>query len=122
MRLGDIVQGRSGDKGANINLGLFVRRADHYPWLQTFMTRDRIKLLMGSDWRDSYFIERCEFPNIYAVHFVIYGPLGRGVSGCRLLDCLGKGFADFIRDREVDVPKRLLEDVTTIREQRLASY
>lgn len=33
------------------------------------------------------------------MQFVIYGPLGRGVSGCRLQDCLGKGFADFTRDR-----------------------
>ncbi|ROT37603.1 hypothetical protein SODALDRAFT_264515, partial [Sodiomyces alkalinus F11] len=55
-----------------------------------------------------YFVERVEFPNILAVHFVIYGPLGRGVSGCRLLDALGKGFADFIRDRVVDVPERFL--------------
>jgi hypothetical protein len=35
--------------------------------------------------------------------------LGRGVSSCRLLDALGKGFADFVRDRVVDVPVCLLE-------------
>lgn len=119
-RLGDVVWGRSGDKGANINCGLFVRDASHYPWLQSFMTAARLKELMGEDWRDSYFIERVEFPNILAVHFVIYGPLGRGVSGCRLLDSLGKGFVDFIRDRVVDVPVQFLRDVEAVRVRRRA--
>lgn len=120
VRLGDIVQARSGDKGANINIGFFVRRAGHYPWLQAFMTKTRMRDLTGKDWRKDYFLERCEFPNIYAVHFVIYGPLGRGVTSCRLLDCLGKAFANYIRDKVVDVPGKLLDDVPSIKEERAA--
>lgn len=119
-RLGDVVQARSGDKGANISIGFFVRKDEHYQWLQSFLTRDRMRQLMGKDWRPDFFIERCEFQNIRAVHFVIYGPLGRGVSSCRLLDSLGKGFADFIRDRVVDVPKEFLKDVKGIKAQRNA--
>jgi hypothetical protein len=119
-RLGDICLARSGDKGANINFGIFVRCAGHYPWLQSFMTRARLQELMGEDWRDEFYTERMEFPNIWAVHFVIYGPLGRGVSSCRLLDSLGKGFADYIRDKVVDVPKGFLDDVLNIKRQRRA--
>ncbi|KIX08077.1 uncharacterized protein Z518_02732 [Rhinocladiella mackenziei CBS 650.93] len=119
-RLGDICLARSGDKGANINFGLFVRRGEHYPWLQTFMTRSKLQELMGKDWQDDFFIERMEFPNIWAVHFVIYGPLGRGVSSCRLLDSLGKGFADYIRDKVVDVPEKFLADVEQVKQQRRA--
>lgn len=119
-RLGDICLARSGDKGANINFGIFVRCAEHYPWLQSFMTRARLQEVMGQDWRGDFYIERVEFPNIWAVHFVIYGPLGRGVSSCRLLDSLGKGFADYIRDKVVDVPKRFLDDVLKIKRQRRA--
>ncbi|KAK5055116.1 hypothetical protein LTR84_012864 [Exophiala bonariae] len=119
-RLGDICLARSGDKGANINFGLFVRHAHQYAWLQTFMTRDKMKELMGDDWRDDFFIERMEFPNIWAVHFVIYGPLGRGVSSCRLLDALGKGFADYIRDRLVEVPEQFLEEVQEVKRARRA--
>jgi len=59
---------------------------------------------MGEDWHKDYFMERVEFPNIHAVHFVVYGILGRGVSGSTRLDCLSKGFADYIRDKLVDVP------------------
>lgn len=121
-RLGDIILARSGDKGANINLGVFVRNREHYPWLQTFFSRARLQELMGDDWRDDFFIERMEFPNIVAVHFVIYGPLGRGVSSCRLLDALGKGFADYIRDKVVEVPEKYLSDVATMKQHRRSAY
>ncbi|MCJ1376996.1 hypothetical protein MMC17_000086 [Xylographa soralifera] len=106
--LGDVALARSGDKGANINIGIFVRHASEWPWLRIFLTKDRLKWLMAEDWRDEYVIERVEFEKIWAVHFVIYGPLGRGVSSSARLDSLGKGFADFIRARVVDVPEQFL--------------
>ena len=118
-RLGDVALGRSGDKGANINIGFFVRHASHWPWLRTFLSRQRMQDLMGDDWRPEFFVERMEFEKLWAVHFVIYGPLGRGVSSCRLLDCLGKGFADYIRDKVVDVPKQFLDDMKEIKQARL---
>ncbi|KAK5073758.1 hypothetical protein LTR64_007104 [Lithohypha guttulata] len=121
VRLGDVVLARSGDKGANINIGLFVRKDSHYPWLKSFLTRSRMQELIGDDWRPDFFIERCEFPNLLAVHFVVYGPLGRGVSSCRLLDALGKGFADYIRDKVVDVPKSIVTDMQAIKEMRRAN-
>ena len=120
-RLGDVVLARSGDKGANINIGLFVRKASHYPWLRSFLTRSKMQELMGDDWQSNFFIERCEFSGLLAVHFVIYGPLGRGVSSCRLLDALGKGFADYIRDKVVDVPRSIFTDMRDIQEQRRAN-
>ncbi|KAL4861693.1 hypothetical protein BDV12DRAFT_203747 [Aspergillus spectabilis] len=119
--LGDIVLARSGDKGANINIGLFVQDPRHYTWLQSFLTCQRMQLLMGDDWRDEFWIERVEFPNILAVHFVIYGPLGRGVSSCPLLDAFGKGFADYIRAKVVEVPEIILGDMGSIRRQRISA-
>ena len=64
--------------------------------------------LMGEDWSEDYFLERVEFPNIFAVHFVVYGILGRGVSSSTRLDSLGKGFADYARDKVVQVPVGIL--------------
>lgn len=52
-----------------------------------------MQALLAGDWREHYFIERCEFPGILAIHFVVYGILGRGVSSSTILDSLGKGFA-----------------------------
>ena len=110
VKLGDVILGRSGDKGSNVNIGLFPRSKDRmaWEWLRSWLTRERMKGLIGDDWRDEYFIERVEFPNIEAVHFVVYGILGRGVSGSTLLDSLGKGFAEYIRDKIVEVPKSLV--------------
>lgn len=108
--LGDIALARSGDKGANVNIGLFIsgREQEKWEWLRSFMTKEKMKQLMGQDWQDWFYIERIEFNEIKAVHFVIYGPLGRGVSSSKLLDALGKGFAEFIRAVHVPVPKKFL--------------
>ena len=102
--LGDIVLGRSGDKGPNLNCGLFVHTEAVWDWFQSFMTLQRMKDMIDLDWRDGYSLERVEFPNIFAVHFVIYGILGRGVSSSTLLDSRGKGFADYIRAKHVPLP------------------
>lgn len=69
--LGSIVHARSGDKANNSNVGFFVRHEDEYPWLQSLMTVDRLKQLLGDDWMNgdqTRRIERIEFPNILAVH------------------------------------------------------
>ena len=67
----------------------------------------RAMLASDDDWDDSFLIERVEFPKIHAVHFVIYGILGRGVSSSSRLDGFGKGFADYVRDKIVEVPADL---------------
>lgn len=69
--LGSIVHARSGDKADNSNVGFFVRNQEEYPWLQTFLTVDRLKNLFGDDWYKSdprRRVERVEFPGILAVH------------------------------------------------------
>lgn len=69
--LGSIVHARSGDKANNSNVGFFVRHEDEYPWLQSLLTIDRFKSLLEDDWETGNTdrrIERCEFPNIWAVH------------------------------------------------------
>ncbi|KAL2872696.1 acyclic terpene utilization AtuA family protein [Aspergillus lucknowensis] len=134
VRLGDIALARSGDKGGNLNVGFFVpastpgfpsafvstlnvdgdagggdRGEATWTWLRNYLSISRMKELLGEDWRDNeYFIERVEFPRIQAVHFVVYGILGRGVSSSSRLDGFGKGVADWIRDRVVEVPVGLV--------------
>ncbi|KAK4545094.1 hypothetical protein LTR36_003645 [Oleoguttula mirabilis] len=108
-RIGDVCLARSGDKGPNLNFGIFVRNSEEWDWLRSFLSLARMKELLGEDWRADYFLERVEFQHIWAVHFVIYGILGRGVSSSSRLDSFGKGFADFFRDKWVDVPVKFLE-------------
>jgi hypothetical protein len=111
VRLGDIALGRSGDKGANLNFGLFVDTRVEWDWLRSYMSCAKAQELFADDWRDEFTIERVEFPGIFTVHFVVYGILGRGVSSSRRLDGFGKGFVDYFRDKLVEVPYSLLEAV-----------
>lgn len=106
--IGDVFLARSGDKGANVNLGLFVHTPEEWDWLRSFFTSEKMKELMGDDWRNWFWVERVEMPRIFAIHFVIYGPLGRGISSSRLLDGLGKGFGEFIRAVHVPIPVKFL--------------
>ncbi|KAL9053100.1 MAG: hypothetical protein Q9162_004964 [Coniocarpon cinnabarinum] len=114
LKLGDLCLARSGDKGANINLGIYPRRTLSNPdiaftWLRSFLSRSKLKELLADDWKDEYAIERVEFEKVRAVHFVVYGWLGRGVSSASTLDALGKGVADYVRDKFVDVPLEVAE-------------
>ncbi|KAJ5170499.1 uncharacterized protein N7500_003282 [Penicillium coprophilum] len=110
IRLGDIALARSGDKGSNLNFGIFVPDATHWPWLRSYMSVERLREMLADDddWDGSFLVERVEFPYIHAVHFVIYGILGRGVSSSSRLDGFGKGFADYVRDKIVEVPVEIL--------------
>lgn len=69
--LGSIVHARSGDKANNSNVGFFVRNYDEYAWLQNLLSVGKLKTLFGEDWEvgnTSRRVERCEFPNLLAVH------------------------------------------------------
>ncbi|KAF2127880.1 DUF1446-domain-containing protein [Dothidotthia symphoricarpi CBS 119687] len=121
-RLGDIVLARSGDKGGNANIGFFVPTAlpSAYPtssplyaetwdWLRSVLTVPKLKEMFGESWDDKFHVERVEFPGILAVHFVVYGVLGRGVSGSSRLDSFAKGMGDWLRDVVFDVPVKFIE-------------
>ncbi|KAK5045786.1 hypothetical protein LTR84_008879 [Exophiala bonariae] len=111
--LGLAVYARSGDKGANVNVGFFFPRGLHepskYDWLRSFMTVDRLRGLLADEATPDTYIERCEFLNIRAVHFVIHGILGAGVSSSVKMDSLGKNVAEYLRARHVDMPQKFLE-------------
>jgi hypothetical protein len=121
-RLGDVVLARSGDKGGNANIGFFVPTslpssypassplyAETWDWLRSYLTIPRLKTMFGESWSDKFHVERVEFPEIMAVHYVVYGVLGRGVSGSSRLDAFAKGMGDWLRDVVVDVPAKFIE-------------
>ncbi|KAF2498485.1 duf1446 domain-containing protein [Lophium mytilinum] len=108
--LGAVAHGRSGDKGDNCNVGLFARNAEEYSWLQSFLTIPRIKELLGEDWKESVSVERCEFPQIMAVHYRLLDFLGGGGASSTRIDMLGKGVAEYIRSKTVDIPVKFLDN------------
>ncbi|KAH8885933.1 duf1446 domain-containing protein [Thozetella sp. PMI_491] len=112
--LGTVANARSGDKGDNCNVGIYVRRPEEYTWLQSYLTIPRIIKLLGEDYRASITVERCEFPEIMAVHFRFLDFLGGGAASSNRIDMLGKGVAEYLRSKTVDVPAKFLSNPISI--------
>jgi hypothetical protein len=104
--LGRLVGGRSGDKGGDANLGLWVRDPRAYGWLVSEINTDRLRTLLPE--AAGLAVERYLLPNLSAVNFVVHGFLGEGVSSCLKVDGQGKGLAEYVRSKYVDVPVDLL--------------
>lgn len=104
--LGRIAGARSGDKGGNANLGVWVRTEDEYAWLAVHLTADRLRRLLPhlADLR----IDRYELPNLKALNFVVHGLLGRGVAASPRLDAQAKALGEELRAQPVDLPERFL--------------
>lgn len=69
---------------------------------------------MGNDYHPGLTIERCEFPNLQIVHFVVHGLLETGVSSTGSIDPLGKGFVEYIRSCRADIPTSFLSESTRL--------
>jgi len=106
--LGLVVHARSGDKGSDANVGFFVSDAEQFEWLRKLLSVDTMKGLLAGEYNGKQ-IDRFELPNIRAVHFLLHDHLDRGVSCTITVDFLGKNVAEFLRAREVDVPRRFLK-------------
>lgn len=105
--LGTIAGARSGDKGGHANVGVWVRSAEAFAWLDAYLTTDRLRELLPGI--DELKVRRYPLPNLWAVNFVIEGFLGDGVSSSLRFDAQAKGLGEFIRARHVDVPTSLLD-------------
>lgn len=103
MRLGDVVGARSGDKGSDANVGVWVAHADAYPWLVSFLTVERFKALVPDT--AELAVRRHDLPNLRALNFVVAGYLWDGVASCLKLDAQAKALGEFLRSRRVEVPE-----------------
>lgn len=106
--LGWIVHGRSGDKGSNCNLGLWVRHKDEWDWLWSLLSTSKLRDLLADEARKPSRIDRLELLNAFAVHFLLHDHLDRGASSTSSYDVLGKQLAEFTRARHVDLPIKFL--------------
>lgn len=90
--LGHQVFARSGDKGANINIGFYPQgdSKEEWDWLRSTLSTKKFLDLIGDDITSVKKVERVEFPNIKSVHFVLFGILGGGVTNTTRPDSLGK--------------------------------
>ncbi|WP_440099957.1 acyclic terpene utilization AtuA family protein [Streptosporangium sp. H16] len=106
VALGTIVGARSGDKGGNANLGVWVRTAERFGWLEGYLTVERLAELLP--FTAGLKVERFELPNLLALNFVVHGLLGRGVAASPRLDAQAKALGEELRAGLADIPRRLL--------------
>ena len=140
LPLGAIVGTRSGDKGGDANVGIWVpdpveqaalrlaqgqaaslkmegtatELADaRYAWLCSFLTVERMRELLPEvgDLR----VERHVLANLRALNFVIHGLLGRGVAESTRSDPQAKGLGEHLRSRLVPIPDELRPSHNTTR-------
>ncbi len=111
MPLGVIAGARSGDKGGNANLGVWVRTRAEFGWLEQYLTSGRLAELLPSV--AGLPIERYVLPNLLALNFVITGLLGRGVAASTRLDPQAKSLGEELRAAPADIPESLLSTERT---------
>jgi hypothetical protein len=105
--LGEVVHARSGDKGGDANLGVWVQEREGWDWLRSTLTVDELRRLLPET-RDLA-IARYEFPNLGAVNFLIRGLLGTGATSTLRLDAQAKALGEWLRSRSTGVPRSLVK-------------
>jgi len=118
--LGTFVHARSGDKGGDANLGLWVSHTatlagracrDHeyderVAWLLDTVTPDFVGTLLPE--AQDLDIEVFDLPNLGGVNVVLHGLLGEGVAASTRFDPQAKGLGEWARSRYVEIPEALL--------------
>ncbi len=104
--LGTLAHARSGDKGGNSNVGIWVADPAAWEWLRSTLSTEGIRALLPE--MKDVAIVRHEFPHLRAVHIVFKGLLGTGGSSNLRVDQIGKSVGEYIRAKHVTVPEELL--------------
>ncbi|MFC4786050.1 acyclic terpene utilization AtuA family protein [Nocardioides sp. MAHUQ-72] len=110
--LGSFVHARSGDKGGDANLGLWVVHdgSEKYDarvtWLTKLITPKKVRELVPE--AADLEVEVYVLPNLGAVNVLIRGLLGRGVAASTRFDPQAKGLGEWVRSRSVHIQEALL--------------
>ena len=109
LPLGTFVHARSGDKGGDANLGLWVgagdRQAERSAWLTRYVTPERVRELVPEA-RDLE-VEVFALPNLHGVNVLLHDLLGDGVAASTRFDPQAKGLGEWVRSRVVEIPEEL---------------
>lgn len=105
MSLIAIAHGRSGDKGADVNIGIRARHPLFYPVLLRELTAERVGVYLAH--LEASSVERFELPGIDAVNFLLEGGLGDGGTASLRFDPQGKAVAQQLLEMPIAVPTEL---------------
>ncbi len=106
--LGDLVYARSGDKGGDANIGLWIpqgRPDEAVDWLLHTMTAELVRELLPET--EALEIEIVPLPNLRGLNILVRDMLGEGVAASTRFDPQGKAIGEWLRSRYVDIPDEL---------------
>ena len=109
IKLAKIAHARSGDKGANSNIGLIFTSEKIYKWAQDYLTSDKIKSHFASIIKGD--VKRYEMDNILAINFILGDSLGGGGSESLLNDAQGKTHGQALLLMEINLPATLKQEI-----------
>nr|BFD84199.1 DUF1446 domain-containing protein [Streptomyces sp. Xyl84] len=104
--LGLVAGARSGDKGGDANVGVWVRTDDAWRWLAHELTADRFRELIPE--ARPLPVTRHVLPRLRALNFTVEGILGEGVAARQRFDPQAKALGEWLRSRRLDIPEVLL--------------
>ncbi|MET9153364.1 acyclic terpene utilization AtuA family protein [Streptomyces griseoflavus] len=104
--LGLLAGARSGDKGGDANVGVWVRSDDAWRWLAHELTVERLREMVPE--AGGLPVTRHVLPHLRAVNFLVEGILGEGVAAQARFDPQAKALGEWLRSRHLDIPEALL--------------
>ncbi|MBK3536510.1 exopolyphosphatase, partial [Streptomyces sp. MBT67] len=107
--LGLIAGARSGDKGGDANVGVWVRDDDAWRWLAHELSVERFRELLPET--ADLTVVRHVLPNLRALNFTVHGLLGEGVAAQARFDPQAKALGEWLRSRWLPIPAALLEGI-----------
>jgi hypothetical protein len=94
IRVGDIAMARSGDKGADANVGVWARTDEDYETLRAGLTAEAVKAHFAEVCNGE--VERYELPKLRALNFILRDALDGGASASLRTDAQGKTYGNGI--------------------------
>ncbi|WP_405546118.1 acyclic terpene utilization AtuA family protein [Streptomyces goshikiensis] len=104
--LGALVGARSGDKGGDANVGVWVESDAAWAWLHATLTVDTFQALLPET--AGLPVARHVLPHLRALNFTVPGLLGDGVASGHRFDPQAKALGEWLRARHTDIPVALL--------------
>ena len=104
-----LAYGRSGDKGDNANIGIFARKPEYQPILDSEVTEEAVAQYFAH--RIKGRVTRWRLPGINGFNFLLRQALGGGGMASLKADPLAKAFAQMLLDMPVKVPASVAREV-----------
>ncbi|HZY55838.1 MAG TPA: acyclic terpene utilization AtuA family protein, partial [Reyranella sp.] len=106
-----LAYGRSGDKGDNANIGIFARKPEYVPILDSEVTEDAVARYFAH--RINGKVTRWRLPGIGGFNFLLRQALGGGGMASLKADPLAKAFAQMLLDMPIKVPAEMARELAT---------